>query len=129
MVAEDCTTARKSCGPPEPTFRQAGMSCTESVVSAPSARFRTPVDAVTLSGRNVLASPPSCTDTFTEREGRHGGTMTSRRMASPAITRPEIPEKRTTLWAVIALKLVPLSVMMSPAFAVVEESALPSLPT
>ena len=69
-------------------------------------------------------SPPSCTDTFTEREGRHGGTMTSRRMASPEITRPEIPEQRTTLWAVIALKVVPLSVMMSPAFAVVEESAL-----
>jgi len=123
MVAVDCTTARKSCGPPEPTFRQTGMSCTESVVSAPNARFRTPADAVTLSGRDVLASPPSCTDTSTERVGRHEGTMTSSRMMSPAVTRPATPEKRTTLWAAIALKFVPLSMTTSPAFTAAEESA------
>jgi hypothetical protein len=49
--------------------------------------------------------------------------MTSSRMVSPAITRPAIPEKRTTLWATIALKFVPLSVMISPALTVTEESA------
>ena len=48
------------------------MSCTESVVSAPSTRLSTPADAVTLSGRDVLASPPSCTNTSTERVGRQG---------------------------------------------------------
>jgi len=49
--------------------------------------------------------------------------MTSSRMVSPAITRPGIPEKRTTLWAAIPLKFVPVSVMTSPAFTVPEESA------
>ena len=82
MVAEDCTMARYSCGPPEPTLTQAGASWTERAVSAPSARFRTPADAVTLSGRDVLASPPSCTLTSTERVGRHGGTITSSRVVS-----------------------------------------------
>ena len=71
----------------------------------------------------MLVSPPSCTDTSTERVGRHAGTITSSRMASPAITQPGIPEKRTTLWPAIELKFVPSSVMTSPACTAAAESA------